>query len=80
MERWAYRLDVPRDDLIPALIHGGEVIHGREEDVDLDDVLKAAASFFQDGRDVIQGLLLSQPLVLGATSRSSPGGSLPSCP
>ena len=62
-EKQAYRFRLPGDDLIVPLVHGSKIVHGGEEDVDLDDVPEAAPGSFEDRRDVGQRLLLD----LGAT-------------
>lgn len=44
------------------LVHFGKVIHVGEEDVDLDDLFNARASGFEDGREVLDALVLVDSL------------------
>jgi len=55
--RETYRQRIPKKLQIPS-IHGVEILHRRDEDVDFDYVGKAGASSFDDGREVGQGALL----------------------
>lgn len=42
---WTYRLDILGKELVVCLVHGGKVVHGGQEDIDLDDILQATARF-----------------------------------
>ena len=64
-------LDVAPVGLVD-LVHGGEVVHIGEEDVDLDDVLDGGAGLLEDGRQVLDALVLFQVSITGL--RVSGGG------
>lgn len=51
-----YRLGIKREELIIRLIHGGEVGHLCNVDVDFDDVAEGASGRLEDGGEVLEGL------------------------
>ncbi len=58
MKRDTYGLGLPCKDLVPRLVHGSKVVHAREKDIKLDDVLDVTPGLLQNGGDVAQGLPL----------------------
>lgn len=44
-----HRLLVPDEELVISFVHRSKVIHRGDENIDLEDVVQAAASFFEDG-------------------------------
>lgn len=57
--RNSYRFWLPDEELVVDLVHGSKVAHVGEKDVNLDDVLEAAARRIEDGRQVLECLALS---------------------
>lgn len=57
-------LRIRHEKLIVCLVHGGEVVHGRDEDVDLDHVVQAAPRLLEHGLQVLEGLSLDGRYVL----------------
>ena len=53
-----YRLRLLAEPLTIDLIHSGEVVHVRKENVNLDDLLEAGASLFKHGFKVTENLRL----------------------
>lgn len=53
-----HRLGTLGKELIICLIHGNKVIHGGDKHINLDHIRQAAASLFQHGRQVLEGLSL----------------------
>ena len=51
------RFHIPKPLLI-LLVHSGEVVHGGQEDIDLDDVVDGGAGFGEDVREVDETLFL----------------------
>lgn len=52
------------EELLINAVHGGKVIHRREEDLDFDNILQARACFFEHGREVLEALGLQMMLIL----------------
>lgn len=53
-----YRLRLEGEELIVCLIHRSEVVHGGDEDVDLENISLAASRCLKDGLEVLEGLPL----------------------
>lgn len=59
-----HRLLIPDKELIVGLVHGCKVIHGCDEHVDFDHVVKLASGCLQYGLEVLEGLSLQRASVL----------------
>lgn len=53
-----HRLGIEGKELVVGLVHGGEVGHLGDVDVDLDDVAEAAPRGLEDGGEVLESLAL----------------------
>lgn len=56
--RDTHRLWIRHKKLIICLVHGSKVVHGRDEDVNLDHVIYAAPRLLEHGLQVLEGLSL----------------------
>lgn len=53
-----------RKELLISSVHLGEVVHGGDEDVDLDDALEGGTGGLEDGGEVLAALLGELPDVV----------------